>query len=755
MYADIAYQAFVRLLMMAFYGSVMIVVVAMARVLLKGAPRWICCMMWAFVAFRLLCPLDLPSGFSVYNLIAADNDGTSAQYIQSSDNVISETSLSDINADILMQDKTGIGPADQNDADSGAIGADGAAYGERASGGRAMHEILIAYEILYKYAPYMTVAWAVGVIFMLGYMIWCSWKLHRTVAASVLSDRGAKMDAGRIRKYLSAKVFICDDISEPFVMGLLSPTIYVPSGMNDENIRFAVAHEREHIIYGDNIWKLVGCIIRAVYWFDPLVWIAYRLFSRDIEIACDERVIKGMNREERAGYSQALLEYGMYGRRMAVYALGFGGSVGSDVKERVNRVINYKRPAGWIVFIAVIACIAAAACFLTGPANRAAGDENGIIIKHSFSESVPDDVVLYADGMAESVAAYYKEKSGNDAIMREADISDISFVPTGTASNDSAIVLYSISFDIRFDGKLDVGNDAGIEVVKDDNGNKWIKTSNDSYAPKYILMQCNADGAYRELCMLSEADIKEYNTPEMTVKYGNVYTAAAAELGAAYGNGLLKALTDSIKYENGSIYFTIPSGAADWNIHISGRVEIEGAEGSDGMSVHYLEDESESSKWISGKTYSFDVSGGGFTELFMDAGTDGAIPQYTDLLKKLPPDMQVTGSSSDSGDNKAHSYRVVDGASVSTGMSWKQDMGMKAFRVWVSNDDDKPMIVRVHSAFGYSKKSEIPAHTAAVVDINNNAHGFVTYELDFDSSDGKTSGYVVVETFDNRIVEDM
>ena len=127
MYAAFAYDVFVRLLMMAFYGSVMIVVVAMARVLLKGAPRWICCMMWAFVAFRLLCPLDLPSGFSVYNLIAADNDVTSAQYIQSSDNVISETPLSDINADILMQDKKGIGPADQNDADSGAIGADGAA----------------------------------------------------------------------------------------------------------------------------------------------------------------------------------------------------------------------------------------------------------------------------------------------------------------------------------------------------------------------------------------------------------------------------------------------------------------------------------------------------------------------------------------------------------------------------------------------------------------------------------------------------
>ena len=117
--------------------------------------------------------------------------------------------------------------------------------------------------------------------------------------------------------------------------------------------------------------------------------------------------------------------------------------------------------------------------------------------------------------------------------------------------------------------------------------------------------------------------------------------------------------------------------------------------------------------------------------------------------------MQVTESSSDSGDNKAHSYRVVDGAAVSTGMSWKQEMGMKAFRVWVSNDDDKSMIVKVHSAFGYSKKSEIPAHTAAVVDINNNAQGLVTYELDFDSSDGKTSGYVVVETFDNKIVEDM
>ncbi len=650
MYTAFAYEVMARLLMMAFYGSVMIVVAAMARVLLKGAPRWICCVMWAFVAFRLLCPFDIPSGFSFYNLIAANNDGTLVQYIQSADSAISGTSLSGMNAGALMQEKVGNGQTGQD-----AISAGGAAYGEQASGGRAMHGALTASGILYECAPFMTAVWAAGAVFMLGYMIWCSRRIRRAVAASVLSDHGCEMDAGRIKKYSSRKIFICDDISGPFVMGVLRPEIYVPSGMSDEKMRFAVAHEREHIIHGDNLWKMLGCIVRAVYWFDPLVWIAYRLFSRDIEIACDERVTKGMDREERAGYSQALLEYGMSGRRTAVYALGFGGSAGYDVKERVNRVINYKRPARWIVFIVAAVCIAAAACFLTGPADRAAEDENGMIITHSFSESIPDDVVLYADGMAESAAAYYKERSGDDVVMQEADITDISLVPTGTASNDSSIELYSISLNIRFDGKLDAGNDVGLEIVKDNSGKKWIRTLIDSAAPKYILMQCSSGDTYKKLCILSDADINEYDTSDMIEKYGNVYTAAAAELGAAYENGDLKKSTDS------------------------GR----------------------------------------------------------------------------SDDNKAHSYRVVDGAVVSTGMSWKQDPGMKAFRVWVSNEDEKPMIVKVHSAFGYSQKAEIPAHTAAVVDINNNAHGLVTYELDFDSSDGKTSGYVVVETFDNKIAEDM
>ena len=647
MYMALAHQAFARLLMMAFYGSVMIVVVMMARTLLKRAPRWICCVMWALVAFRLLCPLDLPSGLSVYNIIAADDDGVLTQCIQSLDIRTSEKILQGPDEEAIISYKTSAGLAGENVVDT--FVSDAAAETELLPGGLAAHGsfALLLSDIVY--APYMPFVWAAGMISVLVHMAWCSWRLRKTVNISVPVHQGETaydMDAGRIGRYLSRKIFICDDISEPFVMGVLKPGIYIPSGISGEKLKFAVLHEREHVIHGDNIWKMTGCIIIALYWFDPLVWIAYRLFSRDIEIACDERVTRGMSREERAGYSQTLLDYSAHGRRAAMYALGFGGSAGSDIKERVNRVINYKRPAKLVVFIAAAVCIAAAACFLTGPAERTAGGENSVIITHSFSDDIPDDVVLYADGMAENAASYYEEMSGSGAEVRRVDIDGISLISTGTASNESAAELYSISLKVCFDGMFDAEKSEVEQAAKDKNGNIWIETSDRSDLPTYILMQHNADDSYKKICALSSDDINEYDTPEMNEKYGNYYTAAAAELGTAYENGLLKT-------KNGS------------------------------------------------------------------------------------------------SDNKAHRYRVVDGPAVSTGMSWKQDPGMKAFRVWVSNDDDKPMTVKIHSAFGYSKRAEIPANTAAVVDINNNAHAHVTYELDFDSSDGRTNGYVAVETFDD------
>lgn len=260
MYAAFAYDVFVRLLIISFYGSVMIVAVVMARVLLKGAPRWICCMMWGFVAFRLLCPFDLPFGFSVYNIAEHTAAGSfietiSGSYSDAPANIINESS-----------DKDGIGPADEKDSNikavqnieytqktaetaNGAANADttdtlhkvgnlaSSAYYAEASDKRQNNE-----NVIYNNIKYFIAIWAVGMLAMLGYMAVVSMRLRRTLTASVAvdyayinevtGDAGASLWARRARG--RSEVFICDDITSPFVAGVVRPRIYLPSGMDAE-----------------------------------------------------------------------------------------------------------------------------------------------------------------------------------------------------------------------------------------------------------------------------------------------------------------------------------------------------------------------------------------------------------------------------------------------------------------------------------------------------------------------------------------
>ncbi len=155
-------------------------------------------------------------------------------------------------------------------------------------------------------------------------------------------------------------------VDSPFVLGLLRPTIYLPYAMDEGDMGHVISHERAHIRRGDHWWKPLGFLILSVYWFNPLVWVAYILFCRDMELACDEKVAANMAREERQAYSTALLHCGVRRRTVAACPLAFG-EVG--VKSRVRSVMHYKKPAFWVVLIAVVACIVVAVCFLTVPKN--------------------------------------------------------------------------------------------------------------------------------------------------------------------------------------------------------------------------------------------------------------------------------------------------------------------------------------------------------------------------------------------------
>ena len=159
-------------------------------------------------------------------------------------------------------------------------------------------------------------------------------------------------------------IFQSENVSSPFVLGIINPRIYLPFSMNEQDMEHVVAHEQAHICRKDHLWKPLGFFLLTIHWFNPLMWLAYVLLCRDIELACDEKVIKGLGNEQRADYTQALVACSVNRRRIAACPLAFG-EVG--VKERVKSVMNYKKPAFWVIIIAVNVCVGVAICFLTNP----------------------------------------------------------------------------------------------------------------------------------------------------------------------------------------------------------------------------------------------------------------------------------------------------------------------------------------------------------------------------------------------------
>ena len=171
----------------------------------------------------------------------------------------------------------------------------------------------------------------------------------------------------RASMHLQENVWICDQIDSPFILGLIRPRIYLHSDIEGEQIAYIVAHEKEHQKYCDYLWKPLGFIILAIHWFNPLVWISYVYMCRDMELACDERVIRGMDVDEKKKYSNVLLACSA--KRRVISACPAFGEVG--IKQRIKSVVNYKKPAFWIVCVAVIVCLVVGVCFLTNPKGEA------------------------------------------------------------------------------------------------------------------------------------------------------------------------------------------------------------------------------------------------------------------------------------------------------------------------------------------------------------------------------------------------
>ena len=195
----------------------------------------------------------------------------------------------------------------------------------------------------------MAAVWLAGAAALLLYSAISYWRLRRRVREAVI---------------LRDNIYQSENAGSPFVLGIIQPKIYLPYSVDSGALAYVIAHEQAHIRRGDHWWKPLGFLLLTVHWFNPLLWLSYILLCRDIELACDERVIREMGNEQRADYTHALVSCSVSRRSIAACPLAFG-EVG--IKERAKSVMNYKKPAFWIVLASVVVCVVAAVCFLTDP----------------------------------------------------------------------------------------------------------------------------------------------------------------------------------------------------------------------------------------------------------------------------------------------------------------------------------------------------------------------------------------------------
>lgn len=360
---------FIKVLNMSIIAGWLVLAIVLLRAFFRKIPKWIMCALWALVAVRLLFPLPFESRFSLVPSVE-----TVPQDIIYSQEPAIHTGIPTANAVLNPVISDMFAPADNT-----AMITDQETDVEFAP--KAAADTGETYSPVKYWTDIMGIVWVAGIGAMLLFALFSYLKMRRKTAASILYDyigADGKSTGNALSTYAGTEnntvessskksgtpVYECDDIDSPFILGLIAPKIYVPSGMDAETLKSVCSHESAHLRRRDYIWKPLGFMLLSVYWFNPLMWVAYILLSGDIEAACDEKVIENMDRSERAAYSQALLNCGKHERRFSVCPLSFGET---GVKGRVKSILNYKKPAFWIMIVALAACVVVGVCFLTNP----------------------------------------------------------------------------------------------------------------------------------------------------------------------------------------------------------------------------------------------------------------------------------------------------------------------------------------------------------------------------------------------------
>ena len=308
-------ELFLKIVNMSISASWVVVAVLALRFCLKKAPKWVNVLLWGIVAVRMVFPFSIES---VLSLIPSAE-------------TISPTIMMEQSPSV----QTGV-PALNHVINPVISGSFTPALGASANP-------------LQIWIPVLAGIWLFGIAALFLYSAVSYWRLRRKVCEAVI---------------LRGNIYQSEKVGSPFVLGIIRPKIYLPYHMDSREVGHVIAHEQTHIRRKDHWWKPLGFLLLTIHWFNPLMWLSYVLLCRDIELACDEKVIGKMGNAQRADYTQALVACSVDRRLIAACPLAFG-EIG--VKERVKSVMNYKKPAFWIVLASVIVCAVIAVCFLTNP----------------------------------------------------------------------------------------------------------------------------------------------------------------------------------------------------------------------------------------------------------------------------------------------------------------------------------------------------------------------------------------------------
>ena len=356
-------DVFLKLVNLSISASWLILAVLVLRVVLKKAPKWVMPLLWGVVALRLVCLFSIESALS---LIPSAETIPSEIVTETREPVLYEQATLDIVTNPTLPSAAEV-PV-----------------------GVSRQQAQVDFNIY-------SVLWLAGMAALLVHALVSAGKLKRKLATAIL---------------LRDNIYESEFVDSPFVFGVVKPNIYLPMHMDEGTAAYVIAHEHAHLARRDHWWKVLGYLVLALHWFNPLVWVAYILFCRDIELACDEKVVKGLDGAARADYSQALLSCAAPKRAVAACPLAFGEG---NIKMRVKSALHYKKPAFWVAAAAVLAVVIVAVCFLTNPKS----ERGSLVWAQKLNAADVASIELYVP--AEGKARQYK-KLGTEEMAQAVEL---------------------------------------------------------------------------------------------------------------------------------------------------------------------------------------------------------------------------------------------------------------------------------------------------------------------------------------------